>query len=76
MPRSEVDRIRSLVEAIGCPTVAPNLGTDKWIELMQIDKKAEGGKIKFVLLPKIGEAVVRTVPSEDLGIALSRTVKA
>lgn len=76
LPRSEVDRIRRLVEAIGCPTVAPNLGTDKWIELMHIDKKAEGGKIKFVLLPKIGEAVVRTVPSEDLGIALSRTVKA
>ncbi len=76
LPRSDVDRVRRLVEAIGCPTVAPNLGTDKWIELMQVDKKAEGGKIKFVLLPKIGEAIVRTVPSEDLGIALSRTVKA
>ena len=76
LPREDVERIRNLVKAIGCPTQAPNLGTNKWIELMQIDKKSEGGKIKFVLLPKIGEAIVRTVPSEDLGIALSKTVKA
>lgn len=76
LPRNDVERVRRLVEAIGCPTVAPDLDTSKWIELMSVDKKAEGGKIKFVLLPKIGEAIVRTVPSEDLGLALSRTVKA
>lgn len=75
-PRSDVERVRNLVKAIGCPTVAPNLGTNRWIELMQIDKKSEGGKIKFVLLPRIGEAIVRTVPSEDLGLALSKTVQA
>ncbi|NOL48741.1 3-dehydroquinate synthase [Pelistega europaea] len=75
LPREDVERIRNLVTAIGCPVVAPNLGTNKWIELMKIDKKSEGGKIKFVLLPKIGEAVVRTVPNEDLGLVLSKTVK-
>lgn len=74
LPRSEVDRVRHLVDAIGCPVVAPNLGTNKWIELMQVDKKSVGGKIKFVLLTKIGEAVVRSVPNQDLGIALSKTV--
>lgn len=75
LPREDVERVRRLVAAIGCPTVAPNLGTNKWIELMKIDKKSEGGKIKFVLLPRIGEAVVRTVPNEDLGLVLSKTVK-
>lgn len=74
LPRSDVDRVRHLVDAIGCPVVAPNLGTNKWIELMQGDKKSVGGKIKFVLLNKIGEAVVRSVPNEDLGIALKKTV--
>lgn len=73
-PRDDVDRVRKLVQGIGCPTVAPNLGTNKWIDLMQIDKKNEQGKIKFVLLPQIGEAIVRTVPAEDLGIALQKTV--
>lgn len=73
-PREDVERVRHLVDAIGCPVVAPNLGTNKWIELMQVDKKSVGGKIKFVLLNKIGEAVVRSVPNEDLGIALKKTV--
>lgn len=75
LPPDEVERIRHLVTAIGCPVAAPNLGIEKWIELMKIDKKSEGGKIKFILLSRIGEAVIRTVPNDDLALVLSKTVE-
>ena len=72
---SDVDRVRALVEAIGCPTVAPNLGTERWIELMGHDKKAEGGTLKFVLLPRIGEAEALEVEPASLESVLNRTTR-
>jgi len=59
-------RIAALVRAAGLPTAAPDLGTDRWIELMQVDKKNEGGQIKFILLKPLGTAVITTVPHEVL----------
>ncbi|MFV9475328.1 3-dehydroquinate synthase [Advenella sp. RU8] len=74
-PQTDVERVRALVAAIGCPVTAPDLGTDKWIELMQIDKKAEGGKIKFIVMPGIGQAKSQTVPWEDLVLVLKKTTQ-
>jgi 3-dehydroquinate synthase len=54
----EVARIRALLERAQLPTVAPNLGVEKYLDLMGLDKKVEGGKMRFVLLKKIGNAVV------------------
>ncbi|HEY0665448.1 MAG TPA: 3-dehydroquinate synthase [Gallionella sp.] len=63
----EVARIRRLFEQARLPVVAPNLGEDKYLDLMGLDKKVEGGKIRFVLLKKIGHAVVYgDVPSDTL----------
>jgi 3-dehydroquinate synthase len=42
------------------PSIAELLGT------MQIDKKAEGGKVKFVLPKKIGEVVITKEWDEGL----------
>jgi len=42
------------------PSVAELMGT------MQIDKKAEGGKVKFILPKKIGEVVITKEWDEDL----------
>ncbi len=33
--------------AAGLPDVAPDLGAERWLELMQVDKKNEGGQIKL-----------------------------
>lgn len=54
----DVARIRSLLERARLPVVAPGLGVEKYLELMGLDKKVEGGKIRFVLLKALGRAVV------------------
>lgn len=59
-------RIKQVVEAAGLPGVAPDLGEDRWLELMEVDKKNEGGKIKFILLKPLGHAHIATVPKETL----------
>lgn len=60
------DRIVALVQAAGLPVIAPDLGTDRWLELMEVDKKNEGGQIKFILLKPLGTSVITTVPQEVL----------
>ena len=60
--RGFVDRLASLVQRAGLPVVAPALGADRYLELMRIDKKAEGGEIRFVVIDAPGRAIVRPAP--------------
>ena len=60
------ERIVALVKAAGLPTVAPDLGIERWLELMEVDKKNEGGQIKFILLKPLGATVITTVPRDIL----------
>lgn len=61
-----VERIRRLVVQAGLPVVAPVLdrqhNPQRYLELMRVDKKAEGGEIRFVLIDGPGKAVLRAVP--------------
>jgi 3-dehydroquinate synthase len=66
-----VARVRALVDAAGLPVVAPDLGFDRWIELMEVDKKNEGGAIKFILLKPLGSPCIASVPRETLLATLS-----
>jgi 3-dehydroquinate synthase len=61
-----VERVRALVQAAGLPVVAPDLGAERWIELMEVDKKNEGGAIKFILLKPLGSPSITSVPQEHL----------
>jgi len=70
-----VERVRALVQAAGLPTVAPDLGIERWIELMAVDKKNEGGAIKFILLKPLGSPSITTVPLETLRATLDACVK-
>ena len=54
----DVMRIRKLFERARLPVTAPGLGVEKYLELMGLDKKVEGGKMRFVLLKQIGRAVI------------------
>jgi 3-dehydroquinate synthase len=62
-----VDRVRSLVERAGLPVRGPAFGADRYLALMRVDKKAEGGDIRYVLLASLGQAVVRAVPDAVVG---------
>ncbi|KAF1021298.1 MAG: 3-dehydroquinate synthase [Paracidovorax wautersii] len=55
-------RLRRLIERAGLPVVAPKLGAQRFLELMRLDKKAEAGAIKFVVIEQPGRAAVRTAP--------------
>jgi 3-dehydroquinate synthase len=57
-----VARIARLVERAGLPVRAPRLGAERFLQLMRVDKKAEAGEIKFVLIERPGSAVVRGAP--------------
>ena len=57
-----VRRVTSLLRKAGLPVVGPALGADRYLELMRVDKKAEAGEIKFVVIDRPGSAVVRAAP--------------
>jgi len=59
MPASFLARMQRLVAWAGLPTQAPAMAPERFIELMQVDKKAEGGEIRFVLIESLGKAVMR-----------------
>ncbi|MDQ3185848.1 MAG: 3-dehydroquinate synthase [Pseudomonadota bacterium] len=58
--QSDVQRIRNIYRQAGLPTVPPNLGADKYLSLMGLDKKVEGGRMRFILLNRIGNAIVHS----------------
>jgi 3-dehydroquinate synthase len=70
-----VTRVRQLVKAAGLPTVAPDLGTQRWLELMEVDKKNEGGAIKFILLKPLGKPAITNAPQELLLATLAACTK-
>jgi 3-dehydroquinate synthase len=58
-----VERIRSMCLRAGLPVRAPSLGgAQRWLELMRIDKKAEGGALRFVVIEAPGKAALKPVP--------------
>jgi 3-dehydroquinate synthase len=68
-------RIEALVKAAGLPVEAPDLGEERWLELMEVDKKNEGGQIKFILLKPLGTSVIMPVPQEALLATLKACVR-
>ncbi|MFL9926512.1 3-dehydroquinate synthase [Herbaspirillum lusitanum] len=60
------DRVRAVTLAAGLPVTAPDLGTARWLELMQVDKKNEGGQIKFILIRPLGAPLITHAPQEVL----------
>ena len=57
--REDADRVKALIERAGLPVRGPKLPIERYLELMQVDKKAAGGKVRFVLLEGLGRATLR-----------------
>jgi len=69
---ADVERTRALIRAAGLPDVAPDLGVATWLDYMGHDKKVEGGRLRFVLLKRLGEAVITgDVPADVLNDVLA-----
>ena len=58
-----VDRIRRLLVAAGLPVTPPAWPVATWRHWMAGDKKAEGGRLRFVVLDALGQA--RTTAVDD-----------
>jgi 3-dehydroquinate synthase len=55
---AEVARIHALLSKARLPLDAPKLGAEKYLDLMQMDKKVADGKIRLVLQQGIGKSVI------------------
>ncbi len=72
---AEVARIRKIYLQAGLPVIAPDLGVEKYLHLMGLDKKVEGGRMRFILLKRIGEAVMHAeVPMATLTATLNECI--
>jgi 3-dehydroquinate synthase len=69
---ADVKRITALLVRAGLPVEAPDLGFERYLDLMGHDKKVEGGRLKFVLLEGIGHAFVSEAPRDALSAVLNR----
>ena len=67
-----VPRLQRLLERAGLPVRAPAIALDRFVELMRIDKKAEAGEIRFVLVDGAGRAVVRSAPDAQVRQVIAR----
>ncbi len=57
--QSDVDRTVALLLRARLPVAAPAIAPSRLLELMGHDKKAEGGRLRFILLDAIGAASIR-----------------
>ncbi len=58
LEEKEVIRIRRLFEMVKLPISPPTLDVEKYIALMQLDKKVKDGKIRLVLQQGIGKSLI------------------
>lgn len=64
----DINRIITIFKAARLPVTAPNLGVDKYLDLMSMDKKVADGKIRLILQQAIGKSVI----TSDYDAALLR----
>ncbi len=67
---SFVNRLTKILQQANLPTTAPALHKDKekniqsWLGYMRVDKKAQDGKVRFIVLNKIGSAAITTATDD------------
>lgn len=67
----DVTRIADLLARAKLPLKAPRLGVEKYFDLMGHDKKNIGGRLRLVLLRRLGEAVTTSdVSPADVMVAI------
>ena len=64
--RAEADRLKKIIQSMNLPIAPPKFGGERYLELMQVDKKTESGQIRYVVLEKIGKAQIQGVPDTQV----------
>jgi 3-dehydroquinate synthase len=67
-------RLVDVIAAARLPVRAPALGADRYIDLMKVDKKAQAGEIKFILLTRFGDVQITGAPDEAVRATLAASV--
>jgi 3-dehydroquinate synthase len=67
----DVIRVRQIFERAGLPIIAPYMSVEQYLDLMGLDKKVLDGKVRFILLKALGQAVITSaVPADLLRVTL------
>jgi 3-dehydroquinate synthase len=61
----DVSRVARLLRAAGLPLKLPEIPAETLLGFMAVDKKNEGGRIRLILLRKLGEAYIDDSVSRD-----------
>ena len=62
VPPEFAARLQRTVHSAGLPTQAPHMPMATWFSLMRLDKKAEAGELRFVVIEAPGRAGMRSAP--------------
>jgi len=68
---AEAARVRALIARAGLPVRPPALAAERWHELMSRDKKAAGGRTRFIVLEALGQAKQMPVDSTLVEAAIA-----
>jgi 3-dehydroquinate synthase len=60
--QSDAQRLKRIIASMHLPIAPPKLGSQRFMELMQVDKKTEAGQIRYITLGSIGAARIQQVP--------------
>jgi len=72
LPREEADRIEALVRGVGPLPALPRIPPARWMAVMRGDKKARGGRLRFILPHQIGDVrAAENVPERSLSRILA-----
>ena len=67
-------RLVRLLDRLGLPVAAPGLPVEPLLDAMTLDKKNEGGEIRFVLPDRIGSTSPATAPGTLIRAVVAATV--
>jgi 3-dehydroquinate synthase len=60
--KTDAQRLKRIIASMHLPISPPKLGSQRFMELMQVDKKTEAGQIRYITLGSIGAARIQQVP--------------
>jgi 3-dehydroquinate synthase len=75
LPKESMEQLIAIIASAGLPITAPAWPPERYIELMSVDKKAQSGVPKFVLLDGLGKAISMNVEAAALKATLVARVQ-